>query len=396
MDGEGVSKLNVLVVGTGMYVCGRGTEGFGTILPALYESKRNGRLGEIYIAGTRAEGLETLRQKVCQLNELTGVRISPELFPRNTPQNARAYKEAIRALPRPACAIVVAPDNLHREIAGATIQAGLHTLVAKPLAPTKKEALELVELQQKSGVYCAVEFHKRLDRSNLRLKDAIEQGLVGDPLYFVVEYSQRKSVPSKHFREWAATTNVFQYLGVHYVDIIYFATGANPKRVAGIGQKGWLAKNGIDTYDSIQAMIDWESPSGTLFSSLLSTSWVDPEATSAMSDQKIKVVGTKGRYEADQKERGIRVITDQRGIEELNPDFCMPYGPAKEVVFRGYGIESVLQFLTDAELVEAGRVQVGDLESKRPTFRDSIVSTAVIDGVSRSLAQQSAWADIAI
>ena len=30
--------LNVLLIGAGMYTCGRGTDGFGTVLPALFEA----------------------------------------------------------------------------------------------------------------------------------------------------------------------------------------------------------------------------------------------------------------------------------------------------------------------------------------------------------------------
>ena len=32
--------INVLIVGTGAYVCGRGTEGYGTVMPAVCEWKR--------------------------------------------------------------------------------------------------------------------------------------------------------------------------------------------------------------------------------------------------------------------------------------------------------------------------------------------------------------------
>ena len=32
--------LNLLIVGGGMYVCGRGTDNFGTILPAVLEAKK--------------------------------------------------------------------------------------------------------------------------------------------------------------------------------------------------------------------------------------------------------------------------------------------------------------------------------------------------------------------
>ncbi|MBI5195868.1 MAG: Gfo/Idh/MocA family oxidoreductase [Nitrospirae bacterium] len=388
-------NLNILVIGTGMYVCGRGTDGYGTILPAIYEWKKQGKAGDVYIAGTNPKGINILKKKSVELSKLTGIKVNLRYYPGAGDSDVNAYKKAIKDIPKPACAIVAVPDNLHRKIAGDTIENGLHTLVVKPLAPALKETLELVELQQGHNVYGAVEFHKRFDRSNLKLKDAISSGKIGTPLYFIVEYSQRKSIPTERFKGWVETANIFQYLGVHYVDIIYFATKAIPLRVMATGQKRFLISKGIDTYDSIQAVIEWEMPSGAVFTSSFFTNWIDPENTSAMSDQKIKVIGTKGRYEADQKNRGIRIITDGNGIEEPNPDFCSMYGTAAgDVSFRGYGIESVLQFLADVCAIESGTVKIAGLEGKRPTFKDSIIPTAIIEAVNKSLAGNGKWINI--
>jgi predicted dehydrogenase len=291
--------------------------------------------------------------------------------------------------------LIATPDNIHRKVAGDTIQNGLHSLVVKPLAPTLKEVEELIKLQETHQVYCAVEFHKRLDRSNIKLRDSIENGRIGDPLYFIVEYSQRKSIPKERFRNWVESTNIFQYLGIHYVDIIYYATGATPRRAMAIGQMNYLASHGINTYDYIQAVIEWEAPAGNKFVSTFLTNWIDPERTSAMSDQKLKVIGTKGRYEADQKRRGILIIDDTNGIEEPNPDFCAMYGVGeKNIAFQGYGIESIHQFLSDVVDIETGSVRINDLEGKRPTFKESVIPTIVLEAVNRSLANGSEWENI--
>lgn len=383
--------LNILVIGTGMYVCGRGTDGYGTVMPAIYEWKKENSHGDVYITGTGSEGIAIAKEKLRELGHKTGLKISIKFFPEADKNTSDAYKEAIQEIPKPACAIVVVPDNLHREVAGAAIEGGLHTLVVKPLAPTLKEVTELIALQQKKKVYCAVEFHKRFDHANLKLKDAISQGVIGDPLYFIVEYSQRKSIPTERFRKWVETTNIFQYLGIHYVDIIYFATGAAPRRVMANGQKNWLISKGIDTYDSIQGIIEWEMPSGKNFSSHILTNWIDPELTSAMSDQKIKVIGTKGRFESDQKKRGVSIVTDEKGMEEPNPYFCSSYGPSGNMAYRGYGIDSIHQFLEDVIKIEKGMIKIDDLEDKRPTFRDSIIPMVVIEAVNRSLTENGAW-----
>jgi len=388
--------LNILVIGTGMYVCGRDTEEYGTIMPAICEWRKRGVPGNVFLLGRSLEGLKVAKAKILKLQEKMGVVIDVEYLhtANKDRQHYCSYKEVLENIPKPACAIVAVPDNLHKEITEQVLKQGLHALVVKPLVPTIKEAEELISAQERNRVYCAVEFHKRLDYANLKLRDVIAQGLIGDPLYFMVEYSQRKSMPQERFKKWVETTNVFQYLGVHYVDIIYFATKAAPKRVMAIGQKGWLVSKGINAYDSIQGVIEWEMPSGKKFTSHILTNWIDPEKTSAMSDQKIKVIGTKGRFESDQKRRGITIVTDEKGIEEPNPYFCSPYGEKGNVSYSGYGIDSICQFLDDVVQIEKGVLKIDDLEDKRPTFKQSLVPTAVLEGLNKSLRNNGEWVAI--
>lgn len=389
-----MKSLNILVVGTGMYVCGRGTDEYGTIMPAILQWKKYNALGDVYIAGTNSKSIRVAKDKIDELQRKMNVRISVSYFPQGKKQEKECYKEAAHKIPRPAVCIAAVPDNLHKDIAAAAMLEGLHTLVVKPLAPTLKEVRELIDIQEKKNVYCAVEFHKRFDYANLKLRDAISEGLIGDPLYFVAEFSQRKSMPTRIFKKWIEKTNVFQYLGIHYVDIIYFATKAIPERTMAIGQKGWLCANGIDVYDSIEGIIEWRMPSGKKFVSHILTNWIDPESTSAMSDQKIKVIGTKGRFESDQKKRGITIVTDERGVEEPNPYFCCAYGTKGNVEYHGYGIDSVHQFLNDVIKIEEGAVKIDDLEDVRPTFKQSIVPTAVSEAVNKSLKNNGEWVTI--
>lgn len=376
-----------------MYVCGRGTNGYGTIMPAICGWSKINDIGEIYMAGRSRKGIKAAKEKIKELQRKTNTAISIGYFPEKE-DDAGCYMEAFRKIPKPACAIVAVPDNLHKEVAAAAIREGLHTLVVKPLVPTVKEARELMGLQDKKKVYCAVEFHKRFDYANLKLKDTIRRGLIGDPLYFVSEFSQRKSMPTKIFRKWVETTNIFQYLGIHYVDIIYFVTRAVPQRAMAVGQKNWLYSKGINAYDSIEGVIEWALPSGKKFISCILTNWIDPDSTSAMSDQKIKVIGTKGRFESDQKKRGITIVTDETGIEEPNPYFCNPFGELGSVSYHGYGIDSIHQFLNDVGNIGEGLVKVDELEKDRATFRDSLVSIMALEAVNKSLRKNGEWVKI--
>ena len=133
-------------------------------------------------------------------------------------------------------------------------------------------------------------------------------------------------------------------------------------------------------------------PDGKCFTQTLLTNWIDSEKSSAMSDQKIKFVGTRGRYESDQKERGVRVCIDGMGMEHINPDFCTPYGCDEGgVMWQGYGIDSVCSFLDDVENLLSGKVNASELEKTRPTFRQALISTAVVEAANSSLIEDSSW-----
>jgi len=392
------APLSVLVVGAGLYVCGRGTDGYGTILPTLYQAKKEGIVGEVSIAATNPRSIAPVEEKVRRLDTLFGFPLKPDLYPKGKKEDLLAYQKILQGSRRPDCAVVSIPDHLHFPITVDLIQKDLHCLVVKPLAPTVSEVQELTRLAEEAGIYGAVEFHKRYDRSNLKLRDAIRQGMVGDPLYFIVEYSQRKNVPLTLFKKWVGHTNIFQYLGIHYVDIIYFATGAFPRRVMALGIKNLLRRRGVNTFDAVQCLIEWEMPNRSRFTSAILTNWVDPQKTSAMSYQRIKVIGTKGRYEADQKYRGISLVTDAGGIEEPNPDFSSFYGTGlrEEISFQGYGPESILRFLKDVAEIRGKRMKPEDLEGRRPTFRESLIPTAVLEAANQSLAAEGRWVDIDI
>lgn len=54
-------------------------------------------------------------------------------------------------------------------------------------------------------------------------------------------------------------------------------------------------------------------------------------------------------------------------------------------------MDSTVTFLHDVWDVEEGRVTIEDLEYKRPTFKQSIVPTIILEGIHQSLQQNGNW-----
>jgi hypothetical protein len=51
----------------------------------------------------------------------------------------------------------------------------------------------------------------------------------------------------------------------------------------------------------------------------------------------------------------------------------------------------VVQFLDDVREIETGISKMKDLETKRPTFKESVVPTIVIEAANRSLKENGTW-----
>lgn len=388
--------IDVLIIGAGMYVCGRGTSGCGTVLPAVVQAHQNGLVGRVLVAATAGKSLDILREKLDVINQQLGTAVDIESYPEEG-KDFEAFATGLERLGPRGCAIVVVPDHLHYPIARTVLESRRPVLVVKPLTPTYNEAMELVRLCESLDVYGAVEFHKRWDAANLVLRRVVKERRLGRLLYALIEFSQRKVIPQDIFRSWAGQSNVFQYLGVHYVDLLASVLHAVPTRAMAIGQAGFLKQRGIPTYDAVEAIVEWTIPGEEgLLSSTFLVNWIDPDRSSAVSYQSLKIIGTDGRFESDQKRRGVQVVTDDGGVEDINPYFSQfyPEGGDGRPGYFGYGIESIQTFLEDVRRLYDGEITPKDLEPLRPTFRQGLVSTAVCDAVTRSLQAEGAWCDV--
>lgn len=388
--------MKILVLGAGMYVTGRNGTGHGVVLAALAQISRACPIEQVLVVARSPENKVNVAEAASRLNTLlrSALHVDYAAIPGT---DLEAEVTELCAHKKFDCAVISTPDHLHYAPLRALMTCGVPTLVVKPLVPTFAEGLALWNLQQATGTYCAVEFHKRLDESNLYAKKILSEGQLGRLLYMSVDYSQRIQIPREVFRGWADRSNIFQYLAVHYVDLIHFLTGFVPHRLTAYGTRGVLTGEGIDTFDSVHAMIEWQDAAGQHppFLSHHNANWIDPDCTRAMSDQRFKIVGAQGRIECDQRDRGIELVREDTGSALINPYFAdfLPDADGHPE-FQGYGFRSIALFVQDVIALAQGKTSLHKLESTRPSLRQALVSTAVIDAVNQALCAPPAWREI--
>jgi myo-inositol 2-dehydrogenase/D-chiro-inositol 1-dehydrogenase len=82
---------------------------------------------------------------------------------------------------------VVLPSHLHLEVGRATLQAGKHLFMEKPMALSTADCRELTELAAGKGLRLGVTHQFRFSPLWGKIKQMIESGAIGDPQYAIIE-----------------------------------------------------------------------------------------------------------------------------------------------------------------------------------------------------------------
>lgn len=382
--------LNIILVGSGSYVCGNNEKDFGTILPALFVFVQKFKLKiNIIVASNSSIGSERISTKFKRLKFLMKVEEYVNLELIDCKGSPDIFFEKFSLKSSRVASIVSVPDQYHYYWIKKILLNKIPVLTVKPLTLNLKDSLELRDISKELNVPAFVEFHKRYDRQLRYSKDQYQSNELGDLLYTYTEYTQRKLIPTKTFKSWADKTNIFSYLGVHYVDAIYYITKAKPIKVMATGQKGYLLSKGLDYFDSIQCNITWETQQNMFFNQTIMCSWVESNLSSAMSSQNLNLIFSKGRINCEQKDRGLSILKDDSGLEHINPDFSRQYSEEKFITFEGYGIDAYINYLN---FIVNKKLCIND--NRICSFDEGCISTSVIDAANKSLNNNSNWINL--
>ena len=70
----------------------------------------------------------------------------------------------------------------------------------------------------------------------------------------------------------------------------------------------------------------------------------------------------------------------------------MQYGTEDgDIHWQGYGIESITTFLNDVVDIEVNQKLISELQTERPSFKESLISTMVVEAAHLSLENKSNW-----
>jgi myo-inositol 2-dehydrogenase / D-chiro-inositol 1-dehydrogenase len=107
--------------------------------------------------------------------------------------HARIYADYRQMLAREELDLVdvVLPSDLHYEVGCAVLEAGRHLLLEKPMALSVEHCGELLTLAKKRDRLLAVGHELRLSSLWGKVKELVDAGAIGDPLYALIELWRR-------------------------------------------------------------------------------------------------------------------------------------------------------------------------------------------------------------
>jgi len=194
---------------------------------------------------------------------------------------------------------VCTPDQFHPENAIYAARRGLHLLVEKPLAQTEISANQIVAAANEAGVRLMVAHLLHFDPRYVKVKEAVEQGVIGD----IIHMFFKRTNPRSNGRRLGGKVSIFYFIGVH--DIEMMCCYAKSKPVRAYCQRVSKVNSDIGCEDTIMAIVNFENGAvGTV-----ELCWALPENTALGINTYAEIVGVDGVGYVDIMDQGVSIIT---------------------------------------------------------------------------------------
>ncbi|MCK4624920.1 MAG: Gfo/Idh/MocA family oxidoreductase [Phycisphaerae bacterium] len=233
------------------------------LLPTVYHLQRAGVVGDIHICALNAAPLAELANDETLKNAFPGQSFRPHPDPAKVGADEKfpdMYKEVLADAPRGGIAVIAVPDQFHYAVLDAAIENDQHVCIVKPLVLSHAQAEEIAARAYERGLIVGVEYHKRFDDRNLMARQAYRAGRFGEFRLAQAQMIEPWYYRDSNFQNWCTCENsdMFTYVGCHYVDLVAFITGLKPVSVSvyGIVDK---YPNGREGYLWTDGRIIWEN-----------------------------------------------------------------------------------------------------------------------------------------
>ena len=260
-------------------------------------------------------------------------------------------------------AAIVLPTYLHEEASIDALNAGKHVLLEKPMALDAEGCNRILEAAKKSGKILNVAHEFRFSIQWGAIKNFIEEGRLGDPIYLLINLWRRpyRSGRGGWRRDLTKVGSWVMEEPIHFFDLAlwYFQNLGDPASIVARANSRGMAEG---FYDNFSAMMHWPNGSYAVISQTLG---------GFEHHKLVELVGTKGAVRtwwsgpmdrADEASFGLKMIEGLSGGELF--DECV----ATEIPLSGksgeiYELQELMKNVISS--IHAGKPLVSGEEAKK-------------------------------
>jgi scyllo-inositol 2-dehydrogenase (NAD+) len=212
--------------------------------------------------------------------------------------------------------IIVTPTKTHAELIIQAARSKKHIFVDKPLTETVEEAEVVIQEIERNNVFCQVGFMRRFDPSYAEAKRRIQNGDIGQPIYFKGLSRDPGSPPEEYIK---TSGGIFLDLCIHEYDIARFLIGDEVKSVKAFGNV--LVHPFMNKYEDVdQSMTFMTFQNGA-------SSDIEGSRNSTFGyDIRGEVIGTEGSIQIGTlQHHDIKILTSDGSSYDNIPNFPIKF-----------------------------------------------------------------------
>jgi UDP-N-acetylglucosamine 3-dehydrogenase len=260
---------------------------------------------------------------------------------------------------------ICVPNYLHHETAIAVAQRGIHLMLEKPVAAGLAQAREIREAVLAGGAQCMMGFTHRFLDGNIRARQLLQEGKIGEPFMIRVRFAHRGPQPGWAMSEWfynraKSGGGAMLDMGIHAMDICRFMVG--PVESV-FGMVGTLRK---------EIEVDDNAVVGLKFAGNRAFGYIEVGWTSCPGFTGLEIYGDEGTILVDYA-RGVELI-----LGNIAPD----------------GTANVTREMLDVQVTAGGWARemetfincVRDGKPTPITIDDGVAATAIAEAIGQSAA----------
>lgn len=331
-------------------------------------------------------------------------RTEQRAAPLGIPLVATSLAEVFEKAPDVQLVTVATPPHAHYPFVMEAIAAGRHVVCEKPFAKDFAQACEMLEAAEKAGIVHMLGAEFRFDTQQALLRRVVQDGLIGEPTYFMRIYHQPGlSDPNEKLSDWWEDAEqgggFLGAFGAHMVDQVRHVMGEF-KRVSGTLQKMCPGRPNMTSDDAYSIQFELESGAeGVIVAAMASPGQI------IMGN---KITGTEGgawiqpgATFADPAEVWVQ---NKDGIRRIDPPADLINPPPvpfehEELIqteqdrwhTQGFDVAPYTRLFKEMKQRMAG--QPVENRETAGDFRDAANGQAVLDAV-RLSARERRWVDV--